>query len=122
MTAKADGEHWSIGSLRQVNPVDGTSTLASIRQAARNPVTRKRLLRSSYVTAWSVASKTILKLMRAGVVGAAWAGHPGWSFTGTSRISIVADLPPPPQVNAPVGTATTQYNPASVIGGWKSCT
>jgi hypothetical protein len=54
------------------------------------------------VIALSVASKIILKLKRAGEVCAPWAGHFGWSITGTSRISIVANLPPLPHVNAPV--------------------
>jgi hypothetical protein len=60
--------------------------------------------------------------MRAGVACAFRAGHFGWSMTATSCISIVADLPPSLHRNAPAGTGTTQYNPASVIGGWKSCT
>ena len=69
------------------------------------------------MTALSVASKIILKLIRDGVVCAPCAGHFAWSITATSCISIVADLPPFSHLKAPAGTGTTQYSPAPVIGG-----
>jgi hypothetical protein len=62
-------------------------------------------------------SLTARKLIFAGVAGALCAGHLGWSMTGTSFISSVADLPSSLIVSPPFGTGATQQRPEGAMGG-----
>jgi hypothetical protein len=105
--AKSHFEVFS-GSDFHENPIEGTSTSASIWHAARVPVNRKCLAESSYFTASPVDFQTILKVMRAGVATESSAGQRGWSTTETLRISSVKVLPSGLMVSPRSGTGTTQ--------------
>lgn len=109
------------GSDFHENPIDGTSTCASIWHVARVPVKRKCLPASSYFAGSPVDFQTILKLMRAGVATESNAGQRGWSTTATFCISSVKVFPSALILKPLSGTGTTQYSPDGAIGGWKSC-
>src|SRR5277367_1408547 len=104
------------GSDFHENPIEGTSTSASIWQMARVPVKRKCFAASSYFTGSPVDLQIILKFIRAGVATESNVGQRGWSTTETFFISRVKVLPSGLIVSELFGTGTTQYSPAEEIG------
>jgi hypothetical protein len=75
---------------------------------------------SSYFTGSSVAFKTSLKSINAGVVSASIAGQRGWSMMDTFVICRVAVLPIARKVRLSAGADVTQYSPSGEIGGSNS--